>query len=96
MTEQPKPSIWELQERLRAWYEQEYKKAFPESDSEFATGRTMAAPGAWDELTPEQQEQRERTAYKLNRMVFALGTLQKQYLILSFNEAIAGGHDGDI
>lgn len=67
------PSVWELQERLRQWHEQEYKQAYP--DSEFITGRTLAAHGkrAWDELAPVEQERKERIAYRLNCMLFSIG-----------------------
>ena len=66
-------SIWEWQARLRAWHEQEYKQAYP--DSEFITGRTLASHGtrAWEELTPEEQERKERLAYRLNCMLFSIG-----------------------
>jgi len=71
---QQEQSIWQLQEQLRTWHSQEYQKAYP--DSEFITGRTLAAHGkkAWDELTPEEQERKERVAYRLNCMLFSLGT----------------------
>ena len=67
-------SIWELQEQLRQWHTQEYKKAYP--DSEFITGRTLASHGkrAWEDLTPEEQERKERIAYRLNCMLFSIGT----------------------
>ena len=70
---QEAPSVWELQERLRSWHEQEYKQAYP--DSEFMTGRILASHGkkAWDDLTPEEQERKERVAYRLNCMLFSLG-----------------------
>lgn len=66
-------TIWDLQERLRAWHEQEYKQAFP--DSEFITGRTLASHGKipWEELAPEVQERKERIAYRLNCMLFSIG-----------------------
>ena len=72
-TPQEPQSIWELQARLRQWHEQEYKKAYP--DSEFITGQTLAAHGkpTWDELTPEEQERKERIAYRLNCMLFSIG-----------------------
>ena len=72
-THQEPRSIWELQEQLRAWHDQEYRKAYP--DSEFITGQTLASHGtrAWDELTQEEQEHKERLAYKLNCMLFSIG-----------------------
>ena len=72
-THQEPQSIWELQERLRTWHDQQYRKAYPDSD--FLTGRTLASHGkrAWEELTPAEQERKERLAYKLNCMLFSLG-----------------------
>ena len=66
-------SILELQEQLCTWHSQEYQKAYP--DSEFITGRTLAAHGkrAWDDLTPAEQERKERIAYRLNCMLFSVG-----------------------
>ena len=66
-------SVWELQERLRTWHEQEYKQAYP--DSACITGRTLASHGtkAWEDLTPEEQERKERIAYRLNCLLCSIG-----------------------
>jgi hypothetical protein len=71
--EPPKPSIWQLQEALRQWHDREYVQAYP--NSEFITGKTLAARGKkpWDELTPEEQERKERAAYHLNQLLFSMG-----------------------
>ena len=70
-------TIWEKQEELKRWHEQEYKQAYP--NSTFYTGRDLAerrtAKGGktWEELTPEEQERKEQVAYLLNRMLFSMG-----------------------
>ena len=66
-------TVWELQEQLRVWHEQEYRQAYP--GSTFVTGHLLASHGrrAWDELTPEEQERKEWAAYRLNCVLFSLG-----------------------
>ena len=66
-------TIWQLQEELRQWHDTEYIQEYP--GSEFITGRTLAAHGTktWEELTPEEQERKERAAYRTNKMLFGLG-----------------------
>src|SRR5258708_1027155 len=73
MSEAAEKTIWELQEELRQWHDTEYIQEYP--GSEFITGRTLASHGtrSWEELTPEEQERKERAAYATNKLLFGLG-----------------------
>ena len=66
-------TIWQLQAELQEWHEREYKQEYP--GSTFTTGQTLASHGErkWEELTPEEQERKERVAYSLNKMLFGMG-----------------------
>jgi hypothetical protein len=70
-------TIWELQAELKVWHEKEYMQDYPTSI--FHTGRDLAsvkdAKGGktWEELTPEEQEHKERVAHMLNKMLFSMG-----------------------
>lgn len=77
MEQTEEKTIWQLQAELQAWHEREYKRAYP--TSVFHTGRDLAdvrtAKGgkSWEELTPEEQEHKERVAHNLNKMLFSMG-----------------------
>lgn len=68
-------SIWEKQRKLKEWFDKEYVKEYP--GSTFFTGKSLSAKGkrviTWDDLTPEQQERKEKVAYNLNCMLISLG-----------------------
>ena len=88
-------SIWELQARLRAWHEAEYIKQYP--NSEFLTGQVLASHGQrrWEDLTPEEQERKERVAYRVNCMLFSLGTAVGNFTSVPAGRDVAQTEPGE-